>query len=94
MAITYGVDKLSESEYLAAKKKEWDDAAATRAFASLRSKRNELLTNSDWRVMPDSPLADDKKTEWTDYRKNLRDLPASYNNSTVVGTITWPTEPS
>ena len=44
MAITYGPDKLTESEYLTAKKKEWDDAAATRAFASLRSKRNELLT--------------------------------------------------
>ena len=94
MAITFGTDNLTESEYLAAKKQAWEAGAATRAFASLRSKRDELLTNSDWRVMPDSPLADDKKTEWTNYRKNLRDLPASYNNSTVVGTITWPTAPS
>ncbi len=94
MAITFGTDNLTESEYLAAKKKEWDDGAVIRAFASLRFKRDELLTDSDWRVMPDSPLADDKKTEWIDYRKKLRDLPASYNDSTVVGTITWPTEPS
>ena len=71
-----------------------EDEQPSAAFSTLRFKRNELLTNSDWRVMPDSPLADDKKTEWTDYRKKLRDLPASYNNSTVVGTITWPTEPS
>ena len=94
MAITFGTDNLCESEYLAAKKKEWDDGAVIRAFASLRFKRDELLTDSDWRVMPDSPLADDKKTEWIDYRKKLRDLPASYNDSTVGGTITWPTEPS
>ncbi len=71
-----------------------EDGQSSAAFSTLRFKRNELLTNSDWRVMPDSPLADDKKTEWIDYRKKLRDLPASYNNSTVVGTITWPTEPS
>ena len=54
MAITFGTDNLSESEYLAAKKKEWDDGAVIRAFASLRFKRDELLTDSDWRVMPDS----------------------------------------
>jgi hypothetical protein len=63
-------------------------------FAELREKRNEKLASCDWTQSADSPLSSDKKTEWASYRTKLRDLPASYNNSTVVGTITWPTEPS
>ena len=63
-------------------------------FAELREKRNEKLASCDWTQSADSPLSSDKKTEWATYRTKLRDLPASYNNSTVLGTITWPTEPS
>ncbi|HAE75304.1 MAG TPA: hypothetical protein DCG52_02810 [Alphaproteobacteria bacterium] len=31
--------------------------------------------------------------DMTAYRKALRDLPASYDNSSVVGDITWPSKP-
>ena len=41
----------------------------------LRERRDQLLTESDWAVMPDSPLSKSKKTEWITYRKGLRDLP-------------------
>src|SRR5210317_1024129 len=42
------------------------------AMADLRTKRNRLLTESDWTILPDSPIAD--KTAWQVYRQSLRDL--------------------
>ena len=35
-----------------------------------RDYRNMLLLQSDWTVMPDSPLSDSKKAEWKTYRIN------------------------
>lgn len=43
----------------------------------VRMERNILLSQSDWTQMPDSPLSDEKKTEWATYRQELRDLLAS-----------------
>jgi hypothetical protein len=40
-----------------------------------RTERNKLLTESDWTQITDSPLSSDKKTEWSNYRTALRDLP-------------------
>jgi hypothetical protein len=41
--------------------------------------------------MPDSPTMSDA---WIAYREALRDLPGTLNDTTVLETITWPTEPS
>ena len=41
----------------------------------IRSKRDQLLTASDWTQMPDSPLSQEQKTKWTQYRQYLRDIP-------------------
>ena len=40
----------------------------------LREYRNNLLEQSDWTVIPDSPLSDSKKAEWKTYRQALRDI--------------------
>ena len=40
----------------------------------LREVRNQMLFDSDWTVMPDSPLSDSKKNEWKTYRQALRDI--------------------
>lgn len=37
--------------------------------------RDELLRQSDWAVLPDAPLSDEKKQEWMAYRQALRDIP-------------------
>ena len=55
----------------------------------LRKRRNELLSDSDYTQLPDSPLSDAKKQEWATYRQALRDLPTTADPSN----ITWPTEP-
>ena len=72
-----------------AEEKAWSDAAPARAFSGLRSERDRKLAETDYFALSDVTMSD----EMTAYRKALRDLPASYNNSTVVGDITWPSKP-
>lgn len=65
----------------------------------LRNVRNKLLIDSDWTVMPDSPLSDSKKTEWKTYRQALRDLPkgASPKVKGIMldpSSVTFPEKPS
>jgi hypothetical protein len=60
-------------------------------WASLRTKRTNLLKHCDWTQAPDSPLSDSKKAEWQTYRQALRDITTGLSDPTSV---TWPTEPS
>lgn len=57
----------------------------------VRTERNRRLSNSDWTQFNDSPLTDEKKTEWQTYRQSLRDITEGFDNDTE---IVWPTEPS
>ena len=52
-----------------------------------RSKRNSLLSRSDWTQVVDAPV---DKVAWANYRQALRDVP---NQSDFPLDITWPTEP-
>lgn len=40
-----------------------------------RSKRNNLLKESDWTQLPNNPLTSEKQEEWNAYRQKLRDIP-------------------
>lgn len=65
------------------------DEIASEAKA-VRRDRDELLVESDWTQMPDSPLDDSTKTSWATYRTALRNI------STQAGfptNVTWPTAP-
>jgi hypothetical protein len=53
----------------------------------VRSKRNQLLTASDWTQLPDVPIA--TKEAWAEYRQALRDV----TNQPDPFTIQWPTMP-
>ena len=72
-----------------AEEKAWSDAKPTRAFSGLRQERDQKLQETDYFALSDVTMSDDM----TAYRKALRELPASYDNSSVVGTITWPSKP-
>ena len=63
-------------------------------WSGVRALRDNLLSESDWTQLPDSPLTDSKKTEWATYRQTLRDIPSSQSSVTDKSNITWPTEPS
>ena len=67
----------------------WANGAPARALENLRSKRNALLTETDYLALSDSTLSDDMKT----YRQNLRDLPAGKDTVEKCEGATWPTKP-
>jgi len=46
----------------------------------MRNARNNLLAQSDWRVLPDAP----NPSAWIVYRQSLRDFPASWTPSDIV----------
>lgn len=57
----------------------------------IRLDRNALLSKSDWTQLPDSPLNEEQKAAWAEYRQALRDIP----NTGVLSTdlIQWPQPP-
>ena len=61
------------------------------AMRSLRRDRNRLLAESDWTVLPDSPIAD--KTAWQTYRTKLRDITENLTTVEDVETVVFPTKP-
>ena len=64
------------------------EVAAEQALSHLRSKRNQLLAETDWTQSRDVTLPND--AEWATYRQALRDLPA---NTSDPANPVWPTKP-
>ena len=81
----------AEIDELVKRDEAWAADAAARAWVRLRNQRDVKLAASDWMSFSDSPTMSDA---WKTYRQELRDLPSKYDDTTVQGTITWPTEPS
>ena len=65
--------------------------AFEQSMIDLRHQRNNLLMESDWTVLPDSPIAD--KTAWQNYRAELRDLTNGLTTVEEVDAVIWPTKP-
>ena len=65
-----------------------------RALVLIRIMRTDLLTDSDWTQMPDSPLTAEQRSEWQMYRQKLRDLPSDFSHVTSIDDVVWPTAPS
>ena len=87
--------EMSDEEHAArvAEEKKRSDEAPSRAFSTLRTDRDKLLTECDWVVAKALEAGTSVSDSWKTYRQALRDLPAQYNNSSVLGDITWPTKP-
>ena len=67
----------------------WANAAPARALANLRSRRNQLLAETDFYGNSDVTMSDDMTT----YRQALRDLPAGKDTVDKCENATWPTKP-
>lgn len=84
--------KLPTEEMIQAKIAELKAAEPLRL---LREQRNQLLDQSDWRMVSDYPGSN--QTEWQTYRQALRDIttqsPSLDENGQLTG-ITWPTAPT
>lgn len=65
------------------------------AMEQLRMERNQLLRDTDWRMVSDYPGTN--QIEWQTYRQALRDIttqkPSLDVNGNLTG-ITWPTPPN
>ena len=72
-----------------AEEQAWADGALGRAQDRLRSRRNQLLAETDYLALSDNTLSDDMKT----YRQDLRDLPAGKDTVEKCENATWPTKP-
>ena len=57
-----------------------------------RKIRNDLLTDSDWTQMNDSPLTNEAKTAWATYRQELRDI-SDLDAWPNLGDDDWPVAP-
>ena len=67
----------------------WGNGALSRAQANLRSRRNNLLAETDYYALSDVTMSDDMKT----YRQNLRDLPDGKDTVEKCNNATFPTKP-
>ena len=56
-------------------------------WTDLRTRRNQLLSASDWTQLPDARVP---KDAWAEYRQELRDLPETTQDPTSVE---WPAAP-
>ena len=72
-----------------AEEKAWADGALARAQADLRSRRNQLLAETDFYALSDVTMSDDMKT----YRQELRDLPEGKDTVEKCNNATFPTKP-
>ena len=60
----------------------------------LRNIRNHLLAKCDWTDLPNAPLTEAKKTEWQNYREQLRNLTNGLTTVDDVNNVVYPTKPS
>tara|TARA_R100000781_G_scaffold111400_1_gene77806 strand:- start:33 stop:404 length:372 start_codon:yes stop_codon:yes gene_type:complete len=58
-------------------------------WAEVRKKRDMMLSESDFILMPDYPLED--KSAWESYRQELRDIPSSFDD---VNDVSYPEKPN
>ena len=71
----------------------WEAGSFDRALASLRQKRNSLLSSSDWTVLSDNQLTTTEKTNWKTYRQALRDITENLTTVEQVNAVVFPVKP-
>ena len=67
----------------------WNAGAFDRSMADLRSKRNALLSATDYLALSDNTLS----TEMSAYRQALRDITEGLTTKEQVEAVVFPTKP-
>ena len=68
---------------------EWSNGAFDRSMENLRTKRNLLLSQTDYLALSDQTMS----AEMTTYRQALRDITNGLTTVADVEAVTWPTKP-
>jgi len=55
----------------------------------IQERKLQMLRDTDWTQLPDSPLDSDTKTKWATFRQAIRDI----NKDADSTTINWPSAP-
>jgi len=87
-----GVQVELTAEEIAARQAEeaaWNAGAFDRAMADLRSKRNALLSATDYLALSDNTLSNEMST----YRQALRDITNGITTVEQVNAVVFPTKP-
>ena len=58
--------------------------------SEIKTKRKQMLIDSDWTQLPNGPLTSEQQQQWAIYRQNLRDIP---QQSGYPFNVVWPTPP-
>jgi hypothetical protein len=67
----------------------WNNGAFDRSLASLRAKRNSLLSATDYLALSDNTLS----TAMSSYRQSLRDLTEGLSTVEQVNSVVFPVKP-
>ena len=59
---------------------------------SVRSERNQKLSDTDWTVLQDSPFTDAQTADWVIYRQALRDI-TGHADFPYLQDADWPVKP-
>ena len=79
--------KWTLTQTVVAKTQDQIDAEIANKAAQARTKRDNLLAESDWTQVADAPV---DKEAWATYRQALRDITTQ---ATFPSEVTWPTKP-
>lgn len=60
---------------------------------AVKSLRNDLLAQTDWTQVSDSPLSADMKNAWAGYRQELRDITDNLDGIESLDEVPWPDSP-
>lgn len=82
-------ERPSQYHYFDFSVKEWF-LHPTKAWESIRTKRNELLRETDWMVTRAIELGEPMPSGWVSYRQGLRDITEQSDPLTLV----WPVKPA
>lgn len=84
-------DKPSEWHKYHLETKEWVEFKVAEPLTfEVKNKRKELLSDSDWTQLPNSPLTTEQQEAWAVYRQELRDIP---QQSGYPFNVVFPTPP-
>lgn len=70
-----------EAKQIAVDRKIWEDSANERALEQIRNTRDNLLNQTDWKVIKASEQGEELSEEFKTWRQNLRDIPQDYKAS-------------
>ena len=77
-------------EYLEWAKTNTAEAADGLTWDNIRSKRDEILRETDWTMTTGATV---DQAQWAAYRQVIRDIPQTYSGKTP-DEVVWPTQPS